>query len=172
MPSKVSSSATLPNFNLLRSMVVRPCTNKTVKILIAFDINNILQSPCCWPRGRFLRAKPNGKKYKLLRSGWPAAAPLCPAWKTLLFACDLAISIALSSVNLAPFEINFSLTLSEFHSEDYFSFGSLKSQSWARIRNAVMNFSAVSDESWTRLWNLNLAKTGFALGLTWLSKRS
>ena len=53
-----------------------PCTNKTVKILIAFDINNILQSPCCWPRGRFLRAKPYGKKHKLLRSGWPAAAPV------------------------------------------------------------------------------------------------
>ena len=29
-------------------------------------------------------------------------------------SCDLAIYIASSSVNLAPFEINFSLTLSEF----------------------------------------------------------
>ena len=29
-------------------------------------------------------------------------------------SCDLAISIASSSVNLTPFEINFSLTLSEF----------------------------------------------------------
>ena len=72
-------------------------------------------------------------------------------------SCDLAISIALSSVNLALFEINFSLTLGEFvpntiRSRIIFS-GSLKSQSWARIRNAVMNFSAVCDDSWTRLWN-------------------
>ena len=35
-----------------------------------------------------------------------------------------------------------------------------------RIRNAVINFSAVSDDSWTGPWNLNLAKTGFALELT------
>ena len=84
--------------------------------------------------------------------------------------CDLAISIALSSVNLAPFEINFSLTLSEFVLKTIWSqiisSGSLKSQSGARIPNAVMNFSAVSDDSRTPLWNLNLAKTGFALGLT------
>ena len=85
-------------------------------------------------------------------------------------SCDLAIFIASSSVNLTPFEINFSLTLSEFVPKAIrsriISSGSLKSQSWARIRNAVMTLSAVSDESWTRLWNLNLAKTGFALGLT------
>ena len=96
-----------------------------------------------------------------------AAMAVSWAWED---SCDLAISIALPSVNLAPFEINFSLTLSEFVPKTIrsgiISSGPLKSQSWARIRNAVMNFSAVSDESWTRLWNLNLAKTGFALGLT------
>ena len=89
---------------------------------------------------------------------------------------DLAISITLSRVRLAPLEINFSLTLSELVPKTIrsliISSRSLKSQSWARIRNAVMNFSAVSDESCVRQWNLNLAKTGFASGFTWLSKRS
>ena len=79
-------------------------------------------------------------------------------------------SHVLSSVSLAPCEINFSLTLSEFVPKTIrsliISSGFLKLQSWARIRNAVMNFSAVSDESWTRLLNLNLAKTGFASRLT------
>ena len=77
---------------------------------------------------------------------------------------------ALSSTSLAPFEINYPLTLIKFVLKTIqsliISSESLKSKSWARICNAVMNFSAVSDESWTRLWNLNLANTRFALGLT------
>ena len=84
--------------------------------------------------------------------------------------------ISLSSVNLAPFEINLSLTLSESVPKTIrsriISSGSLKSQPWTRIHNALVNFSAVSDNSWTRLKNLNLANTAFALGLTLFSKRS
>ena len=102
-----------------------------------------------------------------------AAMAVSWAWED---ACDLAISKISSSTSLAPFEINFSLTLSEFVLKTIqsliISSGSLKSGSWARIHNAMMNFSAISDESWTGLCNLNLVKTGFALGLTWLTERS
>ena len=77
--------------SLVLILLVRTCTNKTVKILIAFDINNILQLPCCWPHGRFLRAKPYGKKQKLLQSGWPAAAPL-----TCMYVCVCILNWPLS----------------------------------------------------------------------------
>ena len=96
-----------------------------------------------------------------------AAMAVSWAWED---SYDLAISIALSRVRLVPLEINFSLALSELVPKTIrsliISSGSLKSQSWARIRSAVMNFSAVSDESWVQQWNLNLAETGFALGFT------
>lgn len=36
---------------------------------------------------------------------------------------------------------------------------------------SVIKISAVLDDPWTRLWNLNMAKTEVALGLTWTSKR-
>ena len=47
---------------------------QTVKILIAFDKQHstIAMLLTSWS---FSRAKPYGKKQKLLRSGWPAAAP-------------------------------------------------------------------------------------------------
>ena len=47
---------------------------QTVKILIAFDKQHsiIAMLLTSWS---FTRAKPYGKKHKLLRSGWPAAAP-------------------------------------------------------------------------------------------------
>ena len=71
-----------------------------------------------------------------------AAMAVSWAWED---SCDLAISIALSSVNLAPFEINFSLTLSEFVSKTTRSLiTSSGSQPWAWISSDLMNFYAVS----------------------------
>ena len=106
-------------------------------------------------------------------SAFSAAMAVSWAWED---SYDLAISISLSRVRLAPLEITFSLTLSDIVPKTIrsliISSGSFKSQSWARIRSAVMNFSAVSYESWVRQWKLILAKTGFALGFTWPSKRS
>ena len=69
-----------------------------------------------------------------------AAMAVSWAWKD---SYDLAISIALSRVRLAPLEINFSLTLSELVPKTMrsliISSGSLKSQSWARLRSASCN---------------------------------
>ena len=46
---------------------------QTVKVLIAFDKqHSTIVMLTSWS---FSRAKPNGKKHKLLRSGWPAAVP-------------------------------------------------------------------------------------------------
>ena len=47
---------------------------QTVKILITFDKQHSTIAMLLTP-WLFLRAKPYGKKHKLLRSGWPAAAP-------------------------------------------------------------------------------------------------
>ena len=47
---------------------------QTVKVLLAFDKQHFTFAMLLtsWS---FSRAKPNGKKHKLSRSGWPAAAP-------------------------------------------------------------------------------------------------
>ena len=47
---------------------------QTVKVLIAFDKQHFTFAMLLtsWS---FSRAKPNGKKHKLSRTGWPAAAP-------------------------------------------------------------------------------------------------
>ena len=70
-------------------------------------------------------------------------------------------------MSLAPFELNFSLTLNKFVSKTIWSLiissGFLKSQSWAIIFNVVTNSSSVSDESSP---GLDGGITGFPLGLT------
>ena len=86
------------------------------------------------------------------------------AWEDF---CYLAVSTALSSLSMAQFVINFSLTLNTFVPKTIrsliISSGSLKSQSWAIICNVVTNSSSASDESWTRRWNFNLTKAGLLL---------
>ena len=62
---------------------------------------------------------------------------------------DLAMSTALSRVGMEPFAVSSSLTLVELvpntrQSCNMLS-GSLKSQSWARVRSAVMTFPTVLD---------------------------
>ena len=73
------------------------------------------------------------------------------SWFRLCTKCmDPSAVSAAMAVSLVPFDVNFSLTFGEFVPKTYrspiISSGSLKLQSWASIRNAVINFSAVSDE--------------------------
>ena len=63
---------------------------QTVKILIAFDKQHstIAMLLTSWS---FSRAKPYGKKHKLPRSGWPAAAPVRAKHSTFIYTCILRI---------------------------------------------------------------------------------